>query len=49
MVHKLALVAITGITISAVCLGAGGALEGRDFARGFDGFSIFDGDRAAMP
>ena len=42
MVHKLALVAITGITISAVCLGAGGALEGRDFARGFDGFSMFN-------
>ena len=42
MVHKLAIVAITGITISAVCLGAGGALEGRDFGRGFDGFSMFD-------
>ncbi|HEY8255739.1 MAG TPA: hypothetical protein VIG39_13910, partial [Rhizomicrobium sp.] len=40
--NKLALVAITGITISAVCLGAGGALEGRDFGRDFDGFSMFD-------
>lgn len=30
MVHKLAMVALAGITISAVCLGAGGALEGRD-------------------
>src|SRR3954464_7097863 len=30
MVHKLAIVAIVGITVSAVCLGAGGALEGRD-------------------
>lgn len=41
MVHKLAIVAVTGITISAVCLGAGGALEGRDFGRDFDGFSMF--------
>ncbi len=41
MVHKLAIVAITGITISAVCLGVGGALQGRDF-HGLDGFSIFD-------
>jgi hypothetical protein len=39
--NKLALVAITGITISAVCLGAGGALEGRDFGHDFDGFSMF--------
>jgi hypothetical protein len=39
--NKLALVAITGITISAVCLGAGGALEGRDF-HGLNSFSIFD-------
>jgi hypothetical protein len=31
MVHKLALVAVAGLTISAVCLGAGGALEGKDF------------------
>jgi hypothetical protein len=30
MVHKLAIVAVAGITLSAVCLGAGGALEGRD-------------------
>jgi len=42
MVHKLAIVAVTGITISAVCLGAGGALEGRDFGRDFDGFSMFN-------
>ena len=49
MVHKLAIVAIAGITISAVCLGAGGALEGRDFSRDFTaggGFAaLFDGDR----
>lgn len=31
--NKLALVALTGITVSAVCLGAGGALEGRNFHR----------------
>jgi hypothetical protein len=44
MVHKLALVAISGITISAVCFGAGGALEGKDFGRDFGGgdFSFFD-------
>ena len=44
MVHKLALIAISGITLSAVCLGAGGALEGRDFGHDFgDGdFSLFD-------
>jgi hypothetical protein len=49
MVHKLAIVAIVGITVSAVCLGAGGALEGRDFGRDFTsggGFAaLFDGDR----
>src|SRR3954465_13378194 len=38
MVHKLALVAVAGLTASAVCLGAGGALEGR----GFGDFPIFD-------
>lgn len=44
MVHKLAIVAITGITLSAVCMGAGGAMEGRDFGRDFSdgGFSLFD-------
>ncbi len=44
MVHTLALIAISGITLSAVCLGAGGALEGRDFGHDFgDGdFSLFD-------
>ena len=39
MAHKLVLIAAAGLTISAVCLGAGGALEGRDFDHGFDGFS----------
>jgi hypothetical protein len=48
MVHKLAIVAIVGITVSAVCLGAGGALEGKDFGRDFSNgglFPFFDGDR----
>jgi hypothetical protein len=45
MVHKLALVAVAGITISAVCLGAGGALEGKDMGRGIDMGSFFDNDR----
>jgi hypothetical protein len=45
MAHKLALVAVAGITISAVCLGAGGALEGKDMGRGFDVGSFFDNDR----
>jgi hypothetical protein len=36
MVHKLAIIAIAGITISAVCLGAGGALEGKDIGRDFN-------------
>lgn len=45
MVHKLAMVALAGITISAICLGAGGALEGRDMSRGFDVGALFDNDR----
>jgi len=45
MAHKLALVAVAGITISAVCLGAGGALEGKDMGRGIDMGSFFDNDR----
>jgi len=46
MGHKLAMVALAGITISAICLGAGGALEGKDVGRGFDGMgSFFDNDR----
>lgn len=44
MVHKLALVAVAGLTLSAVCLGAGGALEGKDFGQNFEDFSMF-GDR----
>ncbi len=41
MVHKLALVAVAGLTISAVCLGAGGALEGKDFGEEMGGFAVF--------
>jgi hypothetical protein len=46
MVHRLALVAITGIAFSAVCLGAGAAIEAQDGGRALNGmdFSWF-GDR----
>jgi len=41
MVHKLALVAVTGLAISAVCLGGAAAIGGKEFtANGFD-FSDF--------
>jgi hypothetical protein len=33
MVNKLVIIAISGITLGGVCLGAGGALEGRNFRR----------------
>jgi hypothetical protein len=45
MVHKLAIVAVAGLIVSAVCLGAGGALEGKDIGRGFDVGALFDNDR----
>ena len=35
MVHKLAIVAVIGLTVSAVCMGAGGAMDGSDFGKGF--------------
>jgi hypothetical protein len=47
MVHKLALVAVLGLTGSAVCMGAAAAIGGREFGKGWgDGmdFSMF-GDR----
>jgi len=47
MVNKLAIIAVIGLTGSAVCIGAGAALGGREFGKGFgDGmdFSMF-GDR----
>jgi hypothetical protein len=33
MVNKLVIIAISGIALSGVCLGAGGALEGRNFRK----------------
>jgi putative autotransporter adhesin-like protein len=35
MVNKLVVIAICGITLSGVCLGAGGAMEGRNFRKDF--------------
>jgi len=43
MVHKLAIVAVIGITASAVCMGAAAAIGGKEFGDGLD-FSMF-GDR----
>jgi hypothetical protein len=43
MVHKLATVAVIGLTASAVCMGAAAAIGGKDFGDGMD-FSMF-GDR----
>ena len=40
--HKLALVALTGLTASAACFGAAAAIGGRDFGNGLENFSIFD-------
>ena len=44
--HKLALVAVLGLTGSAICIGAAAAIGGREFGQGWDGmdFSMF-GDR----
>jgi hypothetical protein len=46
MVHKLAIIAVIGLTGSAVCMGAAAAIGGNEFGKGFDGidFSMF-GDR----
>ena len=46
MVHKLAIIAVIGLSASAVCMGAAAAIGGREFGKGFDGmdFSMF-GDR----
>jgi Putative auto-transporter adhesin, head GIN domain len=46
MVHKLAIVAVIGLTGSAVCMGAAAAIGGNEFGKNFDGvdFSMF-GDR----
>ena len=46
MVHKLAIIAVIGLSASAVCMGAAAAIGGREFGKSFDGmdFSMF-GDR----
>jgi len=46
MVHKLAIVAVIGLTGSAICMGAAAAIGGNDFGKNLDGmdFSMF-GDR----
>lgn len=46
MVHKLAIIAVIGLSASAVCMGAAAAIGGREFGKNFDGmdFSMF-GDR----
>jgi hypothetical protein len=43
MVHKLAIVALIGLGASAVCIGAAGAIDKKDFSDGWEGFSLFDG------
>jgi len=43
MVHKLALVALIGLTGSAACIGAAAAIGGKDFGGSFRDFSLFDG------
>jgi hypothetical protein len=46
MVHKLAIIAVIGLSASAVCMGAAAAIGGREFGKDFEGmdFSMF-GDR----
>lgn len=46
MVHKLAIVAFTGLVVSAVAMGAAAAIGAKEFGAGFEGidFSMF-GDR----
>ena len=44
MVHKLAFIAVIGLSASAVCMGAAAAIGGRQFGDNFD-FSLFDNDR----
>jgi hypothetical protein len=44
MVHKLAIIAVIGLSASAVCMGAAAAIGGREFGKSFD-FGMFDGGR----
>ena len=43
MVHKLATIALIGLSASAICIGAAGAIDKKDFSDGWEGFSLFDG------
>ena len=43
MAHKLATIAVIGLTASAVCIGAAAAIGGKDFGDGLEDFSWFDG------
>jgi hypothetical protein len=43
MVHKLAIIAVIGLTASAACIGAAFAIGGKDFSNGLEDFSLFDG------
>ncbi len=46
MVHKLAIIAVIGLTGSAVCMGAAAAIGGNEFGKGFDGLDLsMFGDR----
>jgi len=40
MVHKLAIIAVLGLTGSAICMGAAAAIGGREFGKGWDGMDI---------
>jgi len=42
MVHKLAIIAVIGLTGSAICMGAAAAIGGKEFNDGYD-FSMFGG------
>ncbi|HYS45186.1 MAG TPA: DUF2807 domain-containing protein, partial [Rhizomicrobium sp.] len=41
--HKLAIIAVIGLSASAVCMGAAAAIGGKEFGNGLDDFSLFDG------
>lgn len=43
MTHKLVTIALIGLGASAVCIGAAGAIDKKDFSDGWEGFSLFDG------
>ncbi len=43
--HKLALVAVIGLSASAVCMGAAAAIGGNEFGKGLDGLDLSFGDR----